>query len=156
MSVVLGMTQNTNLAVYLNIFQKGWWGQKNHNIGASDRQQEIFALFSSYSAFLQRRGSAAVAIRRVRKHFVAMAGTGYDEKQSGQLLLLEHHYKPFFGQRFCMRQRESILYRQNKSWVIFTCTKKKPYFSECYTAYTAYQTKETPENRRELSHCNHY
>ena len=55
-----------------------------------------------------------------------MAGTGYDEKQSGQLLLLEHHYKPFFGQRFCTRQRESILYRQNKSWVIFTCTKKKP------------------------------
>ena len=37
--------------------------------------------------------SAAVAIRRVREHFVAMAGTGYDEKQSGQLLLLEHHYK---------------------------------------------------------------
>ena len=65
----------------------------NQIIGLSNRQQDILALFSSYSALLQRRGSAAVAIRRVREHFVAMAGTGYDEKQSGQLLLLEHHYK---------------------------------------------------------------
>ena len=38
-----------------------------------------------------------------------MAGTGYDEKQSGQLLPLEHHYKPFFGQKICIKQRKPIL-----------------------------------------------
>ena len=79
-----------------------------------------------------------------------MAGTGYDEKQSGQLLPLEHHYKPFFGQKICIKQRKPILrFLEDKSWVIFTCTKKS-YFAECFTVYSAYQTKKTLETRREL------
>ena len=83
-----------------------------------------------------------------------MAGTGYDEKQSGQLLLLEHHcktkykkvlkilffkkkirstalllehhYKPFLDNEFVIRQRKSIL-RQDKCCVDFTCTKKSSF-----------------------------
>ena len=74
-----------------------------------------------------------------------MAGTGYDEKQSGQLLPLEHHYKPFFGQNICIKQRKLIFrFLEDKS-----CTKKS-YFAECFTVYSAYQTKKTLETRREL------
>ena len=88
------------------------------------------------------RSTAAAGTSQQEKNIKKSITQNYLLKKSGQmLLLLEHHFWTSFWQGICIRQRKSIL-RQNKSWVIFTCTKKS-YFTESYTACTAYRTKKT-------------